>query len=534
VYSRRRFLRLLGGGGALLAAWPRRALADQEELVTVSVLHTTDLHGHITPTRMYPDAAGVVVEDVGGLARCATQIRAWRKENPHHLLLDVGDIYQGTQVSHASRGRLMMKLLNQLGYDGWVIGNHEFDWGQGPFREAVAASAGAVLGSNAKVDGVYANMLKEGSHPLAKIRPYLVKEVAGFRIGVIGSITPGLPDWLPPGLLGGFSAAPPVRSLHYAMSRLQREGADAVVVAAHMGLKGPGAPDDFANRINSIAMEVDGVDCILGGHTHREFGEHMLNKVPYTQAGYHGIWCGRADLVFAKANRKLVAVRCQTRLMDSAVRQDPAVLSASAAERKASAVELARVIGVLEVDLPEVSAPGRPAASLRLITRAMRHALARRKVPVDGVLHGCFLESTIKAGPKTIGDAWEIVPFENRLCTAGFTRDELVAILDETFNAKRSTHNLDGFEVRVEKVRRTWQVKDVRLAGGRPLEPGRRYRVALNSFDAQSGGRRFPNLQRFAAAREAGLSYLDIESREALIEWFTEKGQIGAADLGLD
>lgn len=532
AFSRRQFLRQLGGG-ALLAAWPRRALAEQDELVSVSIFHTTDLHGHITPTRMYADGPGLATEDVGGLARCATRIGEWRRDNPHHLLLDIGDVYQGTQVSHANQGRLMVKLMNQLRYDGWVLGNHEFDWGPQPLHEAVAASQAVVLGSNAKVGTAYTNMLKEGSHPLAKVRPYLIKEVAGFRIGIIGSITPGLPDWLAPELLDGFSAAPPVRSLHYALSRLKREGVDAVVVAAHMGLKGPGAADDFANRINSIALEVDGVDCILGAHTHREFGAHLLNKVPYCQAGYHGIWCGRVDLMFSKASRKLVTVRTEANLMDSAVAQNAAVLSASAKERGVSERELARVIGVLEVDLPDVSVPGRPAPSLRLITRSIRHALEQRKTVVDGVLHGCFLEGETKAGPKTIRDAWEIVPYENRLCTAGFTREELIAVLDEAFNSKRSTHNLDGFEVKVEKVRRTWKVTDVLRPDGKPLDPDRRYRVALNSYDARSGGRRLAVLRQIATSKEAAMESFSIESREALIEWFTAKKKITAAELGL-
>ena len=66
---------------------------------------------------------------MGGLARCAAQIRKWRKSNPHSLLVDVGDVYQGTAVGWMTRGRLMIDLFNKLQYDAWVLGNHEFDWG---------------------------------------------------------------------------------------------------------------------------------------------------------------------------------------------------------------------------------------------------------------------------------------------------------------------------------------------------------------------------------------------------------------------
>src|SRR5476649_2630745 len=122
-YSRRHFLRLLGQG-TLLAAAPRVLLADQPELVTVSILHTTDLHGHILPTTDYAGRA-----DLGGLARCATQLRKWLGQNANAAVLDIGDIYQGTEEGLATRGMVMVRLLNSLGYDGWVVGNHDFDWG---------------------------------------------------------------------------------------------------------------------------------------------------------------------------------------------------------------------------------------------------------------------------------------------------------------------------------------------------------------------------------------------------------------------
>ncbi len=137
--TRRRFLRLLGQG-ALAAAVPGPLLAETTGTVTISLLHTTDLHGHILPTTDYHARP-----NLGGLARCATQIRTWRATNPNSLLLDVGDVYQGTAVSLASRGALMIRCFAALGYDAWVVGNHEFDWGADAFAAAVAASPLPVL-----------------------------------------------------------------------------------------------------------------------------------------------------------------------------------------------------------------------------------------------------------------------------------------------------------------------------------------------------------------------------------------------------
>ncbi len=91
-FSRRRFLRALGQG-TLLAALPSALLAEQGDVVTVSILHTTDLHGHILPTVDYDNHP-----DLGGMARCITQIRQWQRENPNWALIDVGDVYQGTEA----------------------------------------------------------------------------------------------------------------------------------------------------------------------------------------------------------------------------------------------------------------------------------------------------------------------------------------------------------------------------------------------------------------------------------------------------
>jgi len=141
VFSRRNFITSAAGlvAGSIVPAWAR----DDRQIRTVSIFHTTDLHGHLQPTSTYDG-----ITNVGGLARCATQIKQWQKASPHHLLIDVGDIYQGTIAGYQSQGRMMIDLFNKLNYDDWVMGNHEFDWGLNVVADAAQRSKMPIITGN--------------------------------------------------------------------------------------------------------------------------------------------------------------------------------------------------------------------------------------------------------------------------------------------------------------------------------------------------------------------------------------------------
>src|SRR5436190_4671830 len=169
-WTRRDFLKLASRAG-LLSAFPTlasAAAAVESDSVCISILHTTDLHGHILPTVDYNGIA-----DYGGLARCAAQIRRWRQQNPNSILIDVGDVYQGTDVSLRNRGELMIDLFNHLKYDAWIVGNHEFDWGIETFINALQRSTMKVLAANTDLDGKPAGAASD-LHPFAKIQPLIV------------------------------------------------------------------------------------------------------------------------------------------------------------------------------------------------------------------------------------------------------------------------------------------------------------------------------------------------------------------------
>jgi 2',3'-cyclic-nucleotide 2'-phosphodiesterase/3'-nucleotidase len=266
LWSRREFLKLVGRAG-LLSAVPtltHAAAALDSETVCISILHTTDLHGHILPTSDYNGNP-----DCGGMARCVTQIRRWRDQNPNSILIDVGDVYQGTEVGLRSKGELMIDLFNYLKYDAWIIGNHEFDWGMQPFQQALHRSAMPVLAANTLLEGKPAGEFPDAKHPFARIQPFILKQVAGIKLAIIGVTTPGMPFWLRPEFTHGIDFQYPVEPVRRTIAKAKNEGADAIVLTGHMGLKPRTGGDDFANTVMALTSEFPEASVFIGGHTHQ-------------------------------------------------------------------------------------------------------------------------------------------------------------------------------------------------------------------------------------------------------------------------
>ncbi|MEJ0000245.1 MAG: bifunctional UDP-sugar hydrolase/5'-nucleotidase [Verrucomicrobiota bacterium] len=520
--GRRRFLRLLGKG-TLLAALPVPLWGEGEdaETVTISVLHTTDLHGHVLPTCDYAGRP-----DLGGLARCATQLRQWRGENPNALLLDIGDVYQGTEFGLRTRGATMMRCLDALGYDAWVVGNHEFDWGADAFAAAVGASTMPVLSANARLGGRPSG---SGTGPLANIRPCLVREIAGIRLAVIGLTTPGLGAWIPPENLGPFEVLDPLESLQALVRELAAQPPDAILLAGHMGLK---ARDDFANQVGRLTRRCPQIVAFLGGHTHQDRPSVMINGVLYTQADHFGIHAGRLDLTFDRATRRLVARRAMTVPMDASVALDPLVLSLAQGELDAADRVLAQPIGELKEPFGVRSTFGQPSDVERLIASGMSAALRKRGVTVDAVLHGLFENPrTLVPGPKTVADAWTILPYENGIVTAELSYGDLLAVARE-LGASTEARSLMGVRVAGGPAAGGgFRVDALQAADGAPLAANGTYRLACNAYDAQSAGQRFPVLARVVAQAGARRVLHPVSTRDALIDFFAERGQVSRAAL---
>lgn len=516
-WTRRDFVKLAGRAG-LLGAVPtlaNAAAALEPDTACISILHTTDLHGHILPTSDYDGTA-----DRGGLARCVTQLRRWRRQHPNSILVDVGDVYQGTEVSLRNKGELMIDLFNHLKYDAWVIGNHEFDWGIEPFTNALQKSTMPVLGANTTLNGKLAGSSLDSQHPFAKVQPFILKEIAGIKVAIIGITTPGMSFWLPREFTVGLDFQFPVESVRRAITKANSEGAHAIVLTGHMGLKPRTGGDDFANTVMAMTSEFPDVAAFIAGHTHQAIPSRLTNRVLFTQADHFGIHVGRVDLLFDRRSKKLLRREAICELMDSRFDPDPVVLSRAGSQLAESEASLAQPIGELTETLRGRGRHGHPSEIEKLICAAIKETLAERSMMVDAVMHGAFDENaTLAAGLTTIKDIWNIIPYENVIVTATLSPDEIKAVMEEVY-ASREPRSLLGIAVRVGGGGLDRRIISMTLPDGRALERDKRYVIAVNSFDARSGGHHFMKLRALLDRPESNCVLHPVQTRDAVIDYF--------------
>jgi len=517
LWTRRDFLKLAGRAG-LLSACPTlasAAAAVESDTVCISILHTTDLHGHILPTADYNGNS-----DYGGLARCAAQLRRWRRQNPNSILIDVGDVYQGTDVSLRNKGELMIDLFNHLKYDAWIIGNHEFDWGIETFVNALQRSTMPVLAANTVLDGKLAGASSDSQHPFAKIQPLILKEIAGINLAIVGVTTPGMAFWLPPEFTRGIEFQNPVEPVRHAIATAKSEGADAIVLSGHMGLKMRTGGDDFANTVMALTSEFPEAAVFIAGHTHQAIPSRLTNGTLFTQADHFGIHVGRIDLLFDRNSKKLLHREAICELMDNRVQSDHVIVSRAKSQLVESDAALSSPVGELTKTLRGRSRPGLPSDVETLIGAAISEALAERNVPVDGVMHGAFDDrEDLVAGPKTVNDIWDLIPYENYIVTAQLSSEEIRIVMEEVFTSHEK-RNLVGFEVKTQGRGNECRIVSMTLADGRSLNRNKKYVIAFNSFDSRSGGHHFMKLRALLEKPAANYILHPVQTRDALVEYF--------------
>src|SRR5207247_5148609 len=260
----------------------------------------------------------------------------------------------------------------------------------------------------------------------------MLKEIAGIKLAIVGVTTPGMTFWLRPQFTRGIEFQYPIEPVRRAIARANSEGANAIVLSGHMGLKTRSGGDDFANTVMALTSEFPEGAVFIACHTHQYVPSRLTNAVLFTQADHFGIHVGRVDLLFDRNSKKLLRREAMSELMDNRFGFDHTIISRAKSQLTESATDLSEPIGQLSEALRGRSRPGRPSDVERLIGAAIAEMLLERSVPVNGVMHGTFDDKAdLVAGPKTVNDIWNILPYENYIVTAQLSPEQIKAAMEE-------------------------------------------------------------------------------------------------------
>ncbi len=289
--SRRDFFKKLGMGSLFLGlggyALPSKAA--KSKLTKITLLHTNDMHSHIDP---FPDS-DPKYPGLGGFARINALVKRIRAEEENTLLLDCGDIYQGTPYFNFFKGEAEFKLMSQIGYDASTIGNHEFDNGLAGISSQMKHMNFPFINSNYDFTGT----VLEG-----KILPYETFNRGGIKIGVFG-LGVELDGLVASKNCEGVDYIDPIFMAEKMVSILkEKEQCDLVICLSHLGYSSnSGGMCDM-----KLAKNTSGIDVILGGHSHTllETATRVRNldgeEVVINQVGWAGIALGRIDFYIDK------------------------------------------------------------------------------------------------------------------------------------------------------------------------------------------------------------------------------------------
>ena len=262
----------------------------------ITILHTNDTHSHIEPF----EASHYKYANKGGVARRATTVEAIRKENPNTLLLDAGDIFQGTPYFNYFGGELEFKLMSMLKYDVATIGNHDFDNSiEGLYKQL----------PNANFNFVSANYDFKNTILDSHVKPYQTFVKDGIKIGVFG-LGVELQGLVHPKMYKETKYLDPLE-ISQDMSRIlkEEEHCDLIICLSHLGYHYKNKSDKISDL--KLAKASKNIDLIIGGHTHTFLPKPTVvrnsidENILVNQVGCYGINIGRIDFYFDTYNQKI-------------------------------------------------------------------------------------------------------------------------------------------------------------------------------------------------------------------------------------
>jgi 2',3'-cyclic-nucleotide 2'-phosphodiesterase/3'-nucleotidase len=518
--------------GLVFASFPFKT-AMAATTVKITLLETSDVHGVIYPYDYFKDAPAN-----GGLAQLSTLIKGVRADNPNTLLLDDGDNQQGTPLTYyfnkvdTTSPNPMIAAMNIMGYDAMTLGNHEFNYGLSVIDKARSES---------KFPWLSANIYKEDGTNY--FTPYIVKTVAGVKIGILGLTTKNIPNWEVPATIKGLVFKDTVEEAQKWVKILKdTEKVDLVVLLAHEGFEkdidtGKDLGTSIENQCYAIATTVPGIDVMLTGHTHLSIPGKTLNGVLVMQPKNAGVEICKADITMEQTDTGWkVATKTGTNLpVTSATVADQAILDATKTQHEAAINYMKQPLGEATGDFPGATSRTEDSAIVDLIQK-VQMKYANTDLSLAAMLPG--VAPSFKSGPLTVRDMYSLYIYENTLFAISVTgqqiKDELEwsASYFNTYDYSKTATSLINSNVpgyNYDMLQGAEYVIDItkpvgqRISGliyhGKPMDMTATYTLALNNYRAGGGG--------FLGFKGAPIVYQSSdEIRNLMIQYVKDAGKI--------
>ena len=506
--------------------------------VSLVVVGTADFHGALSGDASEEHGPGVV----GGMEAIAAYFQLLREKYADSLLLlDAGDIYQGSLISYLSEGAAVIDFYNEVGYQAAVIGNHEFDFGpvgphivaMGPREDSLGALKQRLR--QARFPFLAANIYhKAEGKPVSwdNLFPYVVLERRGVKVGIIGLAAQNTALVTLPANVKTLEFMPLLSTLRKILPEVRAKGASVIIVLAHAGIDrgDKGAPIGPAAEL-ARALKPGEVDLIVTGHDHATFAD-KVNGIPVIQSLPKGVSFMRADLKVDATTGKVLPEQTVLHLAQFFRRVDaegkPAVYEGKIitpvprfaqkldALQRAVARTADRFLGFAQNDLKRKLPLDSPVGNL--VCDAMRAADPTIQI---AMYNRGGLRTDIPKGRISFGLIYEVIPFDNELVVVTLSGAQIREILEQGLSGDYGLMEISGLSVSFDRLRPKGQrCLAIKTASGQPLADQRSYHVATNDF-LLGGGDGYATFSRGTLERSTGKLV-----RDALARYIKSRGKI--------
>ncbi len=453
--------------------------------LTISVYHTSDVHGWYSarpakwdkenPTRL-----------IGGFPALYALVK--KEKNPY-ILLDSGDMFQGTPEGNFTKGMATVALMNRLGYSAALVGNHDYDYGEESLKAMISSASFVMLGAN-----VYR---KDDGQRVSYLKPYTIIEKAGKKIAVLG-------------LAGKHTATStlPANVKHLVFADEETEAAkwtaeikaqkpDAIIIMAHIGIGGDTSgritdistwtftAQEAAHGTIGVARAAGGAQAVFGGHNHAGLAKGWYDKESSTLV-LESFWgltdVTKLDLQFDDATGAFAGAKAEMiPLWTDKTGEDEETKVLISGFTKDVDKEMGIVIGESAFDL-EKSTDGLDSAIGNWFTDAMR-----RQSGADVAFQNTAgIRAELKKGPVMIRDVYQVMPFENTLVKLTMTGEQLKRLLADNLSGGFSKLQVSGLKVRFRSPAKTQGNVEIEK-DGKPVGDGDKLTVATNNYLTTGG-----------------------------------------------